>query len=81
MAAEERGSPREAVCGLAPLAEENGGKPGGGSDVESQATFRGSWQEDAPPPYDLSPPLSRAPSEALLAGCRERAAGVCMILL
>lgn len=33
-------------------------------DTDSRDTFGGSFQEDAPAPYDAAPPLSRAPSES-----------------
>lgn len=39
------------------------GAGNGGLDTDSRATFGGSFEEDAPAPYDAAPPLSRAPSE------------------
>lgn len=39
------------------------GAANGRQDAESRATHGGSFEEDAPPPYDAAPPLSRAPSE------------------
>ena len=47
-----------------------GGAGGGRDEVESRATFGGSFQEDAPAPYDAAPPLSRAPSERAALCCR-----------
>ena len=45
----------------------NGAGHGGRLEAETRATFGGSFQEDAPAPYDAPPPLSRAASE-----CRVR---------
>lgn len=33
-------------------------------ETDSRDTFGGSFQEDAPAPYDAAPPLLRAPSES-----------------
>ena len=39
------------------------------ADAESHTTFGGSFQDDAPPPYDVQPQLSRMLSELLIYDC------------
>lgn len=64
-AASEAAQPLPDVPEDGGLEEGDGGVERGGAEQEeeSQTTFGGSWQEDAPAPFDFVPPISRAPSE------------------